>query len=147
MSNKTSDKALSGGFYAKLRLKSVESFSVLLERHPHFNYRINILQLICQKLANQDEDVRSVATRCIKKLLRVDNNNLLDFKLEILKQLQIILKSKPHTHMDPSLLSCLVLHEILVPNHCAAEPDILKQVLVRAEYVLHTKPLEHESNR
>ena len=123
MSNKTSDKALSGGFYAKLRLKSVESFSVLLERHPHFNYRLNILQLICQKLANQDEDVRSVATRCIKKLLRVDNNNLLDFKLEILKQLQIILKSKPHTHMDPSLLSCLVLHEILVDEGKAKAVD------------------------
>lgn len=46
MTKETSDRDLSAGFYAKLRLKSVECFAVLLERHPHFNYRINILQLL-----------------------------------------------------------------------------------------------------
>ena len=37
-----------------------------------------------------------MATKSIKKLLRMDNNNLLEFKLEILKQIQTVLKSKPH---------------------------------------------------
>ena len=67
--------------------------------------------------------MRSVATRCIKRLLRIDNNNLLEFKLDILKQLQAILKSKPHTHMDPSLLGCLILHEILVDEGKAKAVD------------------------
>jgi len=64
-----------------------------------------------------------VATRTIKRLLRVDNNNLLDFKLDILKALQVVLKSKPHEHMDPSLLNCLVLHEILVDEGKAKAVD------------------------
>ena len=29
--------------YEKLREKSIESFCALLERHPHFNFRVNIL--------------------------------------------------------------------------------------------------------
>ena len=43
MSKDASNKDLSGQFYSKLRLRSVECFSLLLERHPHFNYRLNIL--------------------------------------------------------------------------------------------------------
>ena len=58
MSKDTSDKEKSELFYSKLRLRSVECFARLLERHPHFNYRLNILQMVCSKLANQDLDVR-----------------------------------------------------------------------------------------
>ena len=118
-----SDKSVSQSFYAQLRLRSVECFCTLLERHPHFNYRLNILSLIVAKLSNQDEEVRGVATKSIKKLLRMDNNNLLEFKLEILKQIQTVLKSKPHQHMDPTLLNCLVLHEILVDEGKAKAVD------------------------
>ena len=85
LSKDSSDKDKSNIFYTKLRLKSVECFSALIERHPNFNYRMNILQLICLKLAHQDVEVRNVATKTIKKLLRVDDNNLLEFKVEILK--------------------------------------------------------------
>jgi len=67
--------------------------------------------------------VRGAATRSIKRLLRADNNNLLSFKLDILKQLQNTLKSRPHTHMDPTLLNCLVLHEILVDEGKAKAVD------------------------
>ena len=123
MSKDATDKEKATLFYSQLRLKSVECFSALLLRHPHFNYRMNILQLLCQKLANQDESVRSVATKTIKKLLKVDNNNLLEFKVEVLKQLQAVLKSKPHAHMDPTLLNCLVLHEILVDEGKAKAVD------------------------
>jgi len=47
-----SDREKANSFYAKLRLKSVESFCALLERHTQFNYRLNILQLVCSKLSN-----------------------------------------------------------------------------------------------
>lgn len=67
--------------------------------------------------------MRSIATRTIKKLLRVDDNNLLAFKVEILKQLQQTLKNKPHAHMDPTLLNCLTLHEILVDEGKAKAID------------------------
>ena len=119
----SSDKDKSTIFYGKLRLKSVECFSALLERHPNFNYRMNILQLVCQKLANQDTEVRNVATKTVKKLLRVDDNNMLEFKVEVLKQLQNVLKNRPHNHMDPTLLNCLVLHEILVDEGKAKAVD------------------------
>ena len=52
MSKDSKDKEKTLAFYEQLRLRSVESFSILLERHPHFNYRMNILQLVCQKLCN-----------------------------------------------------------------------------------------------
>jgi len=46
LSKNATDREKSGMFYNKLRLKSVESYGKLLERHPHFNYRINILSLL-----------------------------------------------------------------------------------------------------
>ena len=52
MSKDSSDKSKAGQFYEQLRLKSVECFVSLIQRHPHFNYRINILQLVCQKLSS-----------------------------------------------------------------------------------------------
>ena len=67
--------------------------------------------------------VRNVATRAIKKLLRVDDNNLLEFKVEIMKQIQLVLKTKNHAHMDENLLGCLVLHEILVDEGKAQAID------------------------
>ena len=47
LAKKADDHEKSSIYYARLRLKSVECFSRLLERHPHFNYRMNILQLVC----------------------------------------------------------------------------------------------------
>ena len=47
LAKKADDQEKSSIYYARLRLKSVECFGKLLERHPHFNYRINILQLVC----------------------------------------------------------------------------------------------------
>jgi hypothetical protein len=37
--------------YIRLREASVKSFCMLLERHPHFNFRVNILQMVAQRLA------------------------------------------------------------------------------------------------
>ena len=48
----SSDKGKSSTYYERLRLKSVVCFCALLDRHPHFNYRLNILQLLAQKLSN-----------------------------------------------------------------------------------------------
>jgi len=53
----------------------------------------------------------------------MEDNTLLEFKLEILKQIQAVLKAKNHSHMDPSLLNCLVLHEILVDEGKAKAID------------------------
>ena len=39
----SSDKDKSSTYYERLRSKSVICFSALLDRHPHFNYRLNIL--------------------------------------------------------------------------------------------------------
>lgn len=43
-----------------------------------------------------------------------DDNGLLEFKLDILKELYKVVKTKPHEHMEASLLDCLVLHDIMV---------------------------------
>ena len=47
LSKNSTDKDKSSVYYERLRRKSVMCFGALLERHPHFNYRVNILQLVC----------------------------------------------------------------------------------------------------
>jgi nucleolar complex protein 3 len=37
--------------YDRLKLVAAQCFCRLFERHPHFNYRVNILQMICTKLS------------------------------------------------------------------------------------------------
>lgn len=41
----------------------------------------------------------------------------------MIKELHKILKSKPHMYFDPSLLDCLVLHEIIVDEGKAKAVD------------------------
>ena len=100
--------------YARLRVLAIECFSRLLVRHPHFNFRLNILQAMVQKLVAKDHVVRRACTVTIKDMLKKDDNNLLDFKLEILKEIQKLTKTKNHCYFDPSLLDCVILHEIMV---------------------------------
>jgi hypothetical protein len=39
--------------------------------------------------------------------------------VDILKELNKVIKVKPHDHMDPKLLDCLVLHLIIVDEEKA----------------------------
>lgn len=43
LSKGSTDKDKSSIYYERLRQRSVKCFSALLDRHPHFNYRQNIL--------------------------------------------------------------------------------------------------------
>lgn len=100
--------------YARLRTLSVDCFCRLLERHPHFNYRLNIMQTLVSRLVARDMRIRRSATKTIKELLKRDDNQMLDFKLDILKEILKVTKTKNHKYFDPNLLDCLVLNEIMV---------------------------------
>jgi hypothetical protein len=100
--------------YRKLRELSFVSFCRLLKTHPHFNFRLNVLQLIMPRLSTKDLVIRSECTSTLFELLKREDNTLLDFKLEILKELSKTIKSRDHSLMDPSLLDCLVTHKIIV---------------------------------
>lgn len=101
--------------YKKLRELSFISFCSLLKRHPHFNYRLNILQIIMPRISTTDLVVRKMVTTTIFELINKDDNTLLDFKLEILKELAKVLKQIPsHSKIDPNLLDCLVTHKIII---------------------------------
>jgi len=52
-------------------------------------------------------------------LLKHTDQSLLEFKVEVLRELNKVLKSKPHMHMEPTLLDCLVLHLIIVDEQKA----------------------------
>jgi hypothetical protein len=56
-------------------------------------------------------------------LLRKDDNGLLEFKLDILKEIHKVLKTKDHTYMDVNLLDSLVLHDIMVDETKARAID------------------------
>ena len=59
----------------------------------------------------------------MSELLRRDDNSLLDFKIDILKEIGKAIKQKPHEYMDPHLLDCLVLHEIMIDEAKAKAVD------------------------
>lgn len=101
--------------YKKLREISFNSFCELLKRHPHFNYRLNILQIIMPKISTTEEAVRNTVTSTVFELVSKDDNTLLDFKLEILRELSKTLKAlSSHSKVDPNILDSLVTHKIIV---------------------------------
>lgn len=109
--------------YDRLKHLSVFSFCRLLERHPNFNYRLNILQIVASKLASQDLEIRRACTLAFKNILRKDDNNILEFKLDTLKEMHKVIKQKPHNLFDQSLLDSLSLHEIMVDESKAKAID------------------------
>lgn len=48
---------------------------------------------------------------------------MLEFKLEVIKAIHQQVKSRPHEHFDPTLLDCLVLHDIIVDEGKAKAVD------------------------
>ncbi len=67
--------------------------------------------------------IRRVCTLAIKNMLKKDDNRLLEFKVDILKELHKAIKAKSHDLFDPTLLDCLVLHEIMVDEGKARAVD------------------------
>ena len=108
--------------YRKLRELSFLSFCRILRTHPHFNYRLNVLQLIMPRLATKDLVIRNECTATVFELLKSDNT-LLDFKLEVLRELSKTVRSRDHSQMDPTLLDCLVTHQIIVDESKARMVD------------------------
>lgn len=67
------------------------------------------------KISTTDLIVRKTVTSTIYDLINKDDNTLLDFKLEILKELAKVLKQlSSHNKVDPNLLDCLVTHKIII---------------------------------
>ena len=52
-------------------------------------------------------------------LLKHEDQGLLDFKIDVLKELNVVLRDKSHVHMQENLLECLVLHLIVVDEERA----------------------------
>ena len=63
--------------------------------------------------------IRRRVTDCLFALLRHPDQSLLDFKVDVLKELQKVLANKSHEHMQANLLDCLVLHLIVVDENKA----------------------------
>ena len=105
--------------YMRLRNTSFSNLCSLVKQHPHFNYRLIIIQIVFPKVASQDALVRREAQDTLFYLLSHSDQTLLDFKIEILRELNKVIKTKNHQHMDPTLLDCLVLHLIVVDEEKA----------------------------
>ena len=81
------------------------------------------MQAIMHQLGSKDLVIRQTVTKTMKSLLKRDENGLLEFKLEIIKELHTVIKSKAHIYFDPSLLDSVVLHEIMVDEGKAKAVD------------------------
>jgi|TARA_B110001450_G_C17643396_1_gene490166 hypothetical protein len=103
----------------KLRNSSLSSLCSLVKKHPHFNYRLIVVQIVFGKLASQDNILRKEATSTLFELLAHPDQTLLDFKIELLRELNKVVKTKSHLHMEANLLDCLVLHLIIVDEEKA----------------------------
>ena len=75
---------------------------------------MNILQTVLPLLGSKEVVIRKEVTRTLFDLLAHTDQSLLDFKVDILKELNKVIKSCPHEHMEPNLLDCLMLHLIIV---------------------------------
>lgn len=78
-----------------------------------------MLQLILPRLSTKDLVIRSEVTKTVQEMIRRDDNTLLDFKVEVLRELGKVIKSKEHALMDPALLDCLSDHKIIVDEEKA----------------------------
>jgi hypothetical protein len=116
--------------YRKLRELSFISFCRLLKTHPHFNYRINVLQLIMPRLSTKDLVIREECTSTVFDLLKSEDNTTLDLKVEILRELSKTIKSKDHSLMAPNLLDCLATHKIIIDE---AKAKMIDQSSKKAE--------------
>jgi len=72
------------------------------------------MQSIIPKVAAFSQSIRVIVSQTMANILRLEDNALLGFKLEILKELHKVVKDKQHHHMEPWVLDCLVLHDIMV---------------------------------
>ena len=79
--------------------------------------------MVTSKLSSRDDHARFLCTATLTNLLKKDDNGLLEFKLDILKEMHKVLKTKDHAHMSPQLLDCLVLHDIMVDETKARAID------------------------
>ncbi len=86
----------------------------MLIRHPHFNFRLNILQIILPKVANNDLVIRKDCTATLFEILKINDNTLIEFKLDVIKELTKVIKQRPHSKMETNILDCLLYHEIIV---------------------------------
>ena len=110
--------------YKKLRELSLLSFTELLRRHPHFNYRLNILQIIMPKISTKDLLIKNTITKTVFELISKEDNTILEFKLEILRELAKVLRQlSSHNKIDSNLLDCLVTHKIIVDEEKAKVID------------------------
>ena len=75
------------------------------------------------KIADFDAPVRQLVTKTIAQVLHIEDNGLLSFKLELLKELHKAIKKVKHDFVEPWLLDCLVLHEIMVDEQKAKAID------------------------
>jgi len=66
--------------YRQLRELAYLSFCRLLRTHPHFNFRINLLEAIMPRLSTKDLVIRSECTLTVFELLKREDNTLLEFK-------------------------------------------------------------------
>ena len=66
------------------------------------------------KLAFNDTDIRKEVTKLVFYLLSNSDQSLMDLKIEVLQQMNKVVKTKVHSDMEPNLLDCLVLHTIVV---------------------------------
>jgi len=55
-----------------------------------------------------------MCTASFKAVLKKDDNNLLEFKLDMLREMHKTIKAKAHDLFDPTILDCLTLHDVMV---------------------------------
>jgi hypothetical protein len=75
------------------------------------------------KIATNDIVIRKECTSALFELLKKNDNTVLEFKLDIIKELSKVIKSKPHSKMEPNILDCLLYHDIVVDEEKAKLVD------------------------
>jgi nucleolar complex protein 3 len=90
-----------------LKAIAVKCFCSLLETHPHFNFRINVMTVVVGMLCVKDVSIASMCSESLIKLLKDDESG--EYGLEVVKLISGKLQSLKHNVLPIALEPLLSL--------------------------------------
>jgi nucleolar complex protein 3 len=92
---------------------AIQCFCQLLETHPHFNFRINLMTVVVQILCSKDYNAAALCAKTLENLLKVDESG--EYGLEVVKLIAEKVQTLKHQVLPISLEPLLILrlqHEL-----------------------------------
>ncbi|ESO89812.1 hypothetical protein LOTGIDRAFT_164850 [Lottia gigantea] len=98
---------------------SVKCLAGLLARHPHFNYRKDLIQVVIPFLNHKKPELSTYVCECIVSVFK--NDKLGESTLEVVRAIGKFIKSKDFTNIQPKVLETYLSLRIIDVEKLIAE--------------------------